>query len=141
MNAINEAFEDSYVSQGREDSSRSAIFLPPLFRFIVELTTWVWLFLAGFWYLTIASALALGIFNFPGDKKIEAIAVPGWFRIAVEIISGSVGVFAAWLLFGNLAILQLILVISAFLLDRERWQWMLGRREIAPDYVKIIHGK
>ncbi len=134
---------ESYISTETTNSHKfSGLSLPSFFRFLTELTTWVWLFLAGFWYLTILSLVALAAFNFPGDKKVQGIIVPGWIRISIEIFSGLLGIFGAWVLIGDLGTLfQSILVVVTFFLDRERWKWMLGWHSEAPSYVQAVHAK
>ena len=72
-----------------EASKSKVLFLPPLVRFIVELTSWIWLLLAaifvcyGFAYLLALSMLSLALLNTPGDKrsvdsKNLGLSVPGW---------------------------------------------------------------
>ncbi|MFW9997160.1 MAG: hypothetical protein ACFFD4_34270 [Candidatus Odinarchaeota archaeon] len=134
----------------------------PVFRFIVELTTWVWLLILGlmtfniniltvdistrtgiepwfFLFLLGISLLLLSQFNVLGDKKPHGRLVPGWLRIIIEISSASLGIFAAWILFGLTGgLLQACLVLFAFFLDRERWKWFLGLRSDPPSFVKVL---
>ncbi|MHA2346802.1 MAG: hypothetical protein ACXACP_08805 [Candidatus Hodarchaeales archaeon] len=129
----------------------------PLMRFIIELTTWTWLLVIGLTFfnvtfitqkenpigeswiyllLLLLSLFLLSQFNFPGDKKPHGKMVSGTIRIAVEFFSASLGIIAAWVLFGMIGIvLQTVISVIAFYLDRDRWRWMLGQLKIPPDYV------
>jgi hypothetical protein len=121
--------------------------IPPLFRLLLELTTWLWfiiaaitvhwIFIGGF----ILSAALLGAFNFPGDKTREGpISVAGYHRVTIEIFSGFLGVIGAWVLFKELGLIfQLGLTVLAFILDLERWAWLLGIRPTPPESVTRIH--
>ncbi|MFW9855511.1 MAG: hypothetical protein ACFFFG_10645 [Candidatus Thorarchaeota archaeon] len=121
--------------------------IPPLFRFLLELTTWLWfiiaaiyvhwIFISGF----ILSAALLGAFNAPGDKSREGpIPVAGYHRVTIEIFSGFLGVIGAGVLFKELGlILQLALTVVVFILDYERWAWLLGLRTKPPESVTKIH--
>ncbi|MHA2032080.1 MAG: hypothetical protein ACW99Q_22135 [Candidatus Kariarchaeaceae archaeon] len=143
--------------------SGGALYLAPFFRFLVELTTWVWFLILGlrtfdinilssdvesrisiapwtYLILLLISLIALSQLNFPGDKRNHGILVPGWTRIGVEIGSGLLGIFGAWALFGLfVGVLQTFLTLIAFFFDRERWKWFLGHRQEPPEYVKAIH--
>ncbi len=134
----------------------------PVFRFVVELTTWTWLLVLGivtfninpfnidfnsrmgveswiFLLLLVISLSLLSQFNFPGDKKEHGILVPGWIRISIEIFSGFIGIFAAWFLFTIIGLFsQSILVLLSFFLDRERWKWLLGLRSDPPSFVLAL---
>ena len=132
----------------------------PLMRFVIELTTWIWLLLIGLaffsidiikpkenligepWFyliILILSIFLLSQFNFPGDKKPHGKTVSGEIRIIIEIFSASLGVFAAWILFGLIGVMfQSLLSLIAFYLDRDRWRWMLGQLSIPPDYVLAL---
>lgn len=66
-------------------------------------------------------------------------------RVSVEILSAGLGMFGAFYFgqyfFSGLVILliQLCITLFPFLLDFERWMWLLGRKDQAPKYVTIIH--
>ncbi len=139
---------------------RGTMFKAPLMRFMLELTTWVWLLILGletfnfslvdsqertkidswiFLALLILSVFLLSQFNFPGDKKPHGKMVSGWQRIGVEIFSACIGIFAAWILFGSLGIIfQTSISVVAFYFDRERWKWFLDYREEPPDFVLVL---
>jgi hypothetical protein len=132
----------------------------PIMRFMIEFTTWTWLLVISLTYfgfdliileenligepwiylvLLIASLVLLSQFNFPGDKKPHGKLVSGRIRISIEIFSASLGVLSAWFLFGLIGIIiQVILTLSVFYLDRDRWRWMLGRLVAPPDYVVAL---
>ncbi len=127
----------------------------PVMRFLVELTTWIWLLVAGlgfatgserqvlpawvFLLLLVISMFLLSQLNFPGDKKTHGKMVRDEIRILVEISSSLLGIFGAWILFGLLGFVsQLILTLISFYLDRDRWKWFLGRNKILPDYVLAL---
>ena len=134
--------------------------IAPIMRFVVEFTTWIWLLLIGietfgfkvinpdnrmifdswvFLGLLIVSLFLLSQLNFPGDKKPHGKMVTGWQRIIVELFSASLGIFAAWVIFGSLGtIFQTVLSLFSFFLDRERWKWFLGRRKSPPDFVLAL---
>ncbi|MHA1975448.1 MAG: hypothetical protein ACW98F_08105 [Candidatus Hodarchaeales archaeon] len=122
---------------------RNIVHIAPVMRFVVELTTWTWLILLGiqvvddsermifdswiFLILLLLSLFLLSQMNFPGDKKPHGKMVTGWQRILVEIFSASLGIFAAWVIFGPLGVMfQTGISILSFFLDRERWKWFLG---------------
>ncbi len=87
----------------------------PILRFLVELTTWVWLLLIELglaveserillptWVFLLMLALSLIMLsqlNFPSDKKPHGKMVSGIARISVEIFSSILGIFGAWILF------------------------------------------
>ena len=124
-------------------------FLPPLFRLLLELTTWAWFLVLTFQvdliYILglLVSLLLLAVFNFPGDKKLKGpVNVPGIVRIGIEIFSALLGIYAAFILFADVgAILQIVLTLIAFVLDYQRWEWMLGMRSGPPESVTKIHNK
>lgn len=129
-------------------ATKQTLFLPPTFRFLMELTTWVYFIILAFQsevlyiFGFLASAFCLAVFNFPGDKKQDGpVNIPGYARILNEWISGCLlGMVGAYLLFQEIGLaLQIILILLVIIFDRERYFWMLGMRESAPDYVKIIH--
>jgi hypothetical protein len=124
----------------------------PIMRFLVELTTWIWLLMISLglaidssrhalpnWFFFLLLLLSLGMLsqlNFPSDKKPHGKMVRGEIRIFVEIFSSILGIFGAWILFDNLGgFLQLVLTLISFYLDLDRWKWFLGRNEVPPDYV------
>ncbi|MCH8907108.1 MAG: hypothetical protein IH840_08465 [Candidatus Heimdallarchaeota archaeon] len=123
---------------------KKTVFGPPIFRLLTEVTTWVWLFLT-IWPLAFLAMASVALLNFPGDKKpaemgVIGKAVPGWVRIFVEISSGMLGIFVAWLLFDAFGFnIQVGLTSFSFYLDRHRWRWMLGRLETPPNYVTATH--
>lgn len=137
------------------DEFRNSLHLAPVMRFVVELTTWIWLLLIGiqvvdaqgllgfeswvFLILLVLSLFLLSQFNFPGDKKPHGKMVTGWQRITVEVFSASLGVIAAWVIFGMISVFfQTGISFFSFYLDRERWKWFLGFREDPPDYVLAL---
>ena len=124
----------------------------PIMRFLVELSTWLWLLLVGLglavdtgrqilpsWFFLILLVLSLAFLsqlNFPGDKKPHGKMVGGEVRISVEIFSALLGIFSAWFLFGVSGVsIQLIFTLFSFYLDLDRWKWFLGRKENPPDHV------
>ncbi|MFW9930297.1 MAG: hypothetical protein ACFFD1_12955 [Candidatus Thorarchaeota archaeon] len=127
--------------------TRRIVFLPPIFRFLMELTAWTYflilaftvdiIFILGF----ILSVILLGLFNFPGDKKQNGpINVPGWMRILNEWFSGGLlSIIGAFLLFQEVgAVMQFVLLLIVIIFDKDRYAWMLGLRETAPEYVTIL---
>ncbi|PWI48469.1 hypothetical protein CEE45_06175 [Candidatus Heimdallarchaeota archaeon B3_Heim] len=139
---------------------RDTLHIAPIMRFVVEFSTWIWLLLLGIesigisllsshdrkifpsWVYLILLGLSLFLlsqFNFPGDKKPHGKMVQGWQRILVEIFSATLGIFAAWVIFGLFgAILQAMISILSFFLDRERWKWFLGIRKEPPIFVLAL---
>ncbi len=139
---------------------RDVLHIVPIMRFVVESTTWIWLLLIGietfgfpvinsknrmifdswvFLGFLLLSLFLLSQFNFPGDKKPHGKMVAGWQRITVEIFSATLGIFAAWVIFGVLgAIFQTAVSVLSFILDRERWKWFLGYREGPPNFVLAL---
>jgi hypothetical protein len=130
----------------------NSIHAAPIMRFLVELTTWVWLLLISlglaidstrhtlpnwfFFLLLLLSLVLLSQLNFPGDKKPHGKMVRGEIRIFVEIFSAILGIFGAWILFNSLGVvLQLALTLLSFYLDLDRWKWFLGKNEVPPNYV------
>ena len=118
--------------------------LPPLFRFIMEITAWLWLFIAVFsidlFYIIFLciSICSLAFMNFPGDKaKDGPIPVPGFVRIFNELVfAGLFGIISAWILFGQIGlVLQSSLIVIVVIFDYKRYLWMLGYYEIPPIYV------
>ena len=122
----------------------------PIMRFLVELTTWIWLLMSSlgltiiqvpypvwfFPFLLAISIVMLSQLNFPGDKKAHGKMVSGKVRIFVEIFSAFLGLISARIVFDLLGLyLQLILSLISFYLDRDRWKWFLERNEGPPDYV------
>ena len=81
--------------------------------------------------LPVAAAAIWGIFNVLGDpsRSGEApVAVPGWVRLALEllILGGGVGaLYAAERT--NLAIVFGILIVFHYAVSRSRIQWLLGK--------------
>lgn len=129
-----------------EDKSdlRLSLFISPTLRFIMELTCWIWLLIAG---LTI-NIIYLGLFllsvslmatlNFPGDKKHDGpVSIPGWLRIFNELMfAGLLGIFGSFLLFEiNGIIIQSVIVILVIIFDFSRYLWMLGFKNNPPKYV------
>jgi hypothetical protein len=116
-----------------------------MFRFLAELTTWIVLIVAGYWYVTIASVLVFALVNFNGDKKpkdaeMAGVYVKGWIRIAVELGFGLIGCGVSIYYFNNiLSVILCAIILVSFFLDRERWLWMLGKRDDAPPYVIYVH--
>ena len=139
-----------------EASRRKFLFLPPLMRFIVEFTTWIWLLLAaifihyGFAFLLAFSVLSLALINALGDKRSAdsrnlGPSIPGWVRVSVEVLSAILGMFGAFY-FGQyifigfvVLLIQLSITLFSFLLDFKRWMWLLGRKDHAPKYVTKVH--
>ncbi len=139
-----------------EASKSKVLFLPPLMRFIVELTIWIWLLLAaifvywGFALLLALSLLSLALLNYPGDKrsvdsKNIGLSIPGWTRISVEIVSTGLGINAGFFygehIYIGLVILipQIVITLISFSLDFKRWLWMLGKLDDPPNYVTAVH--
>ncbi|MFW9905092.1 MAG: hypothetical protein ACFFFH_12210 [Candidatus Thorarchaeota archaeon] len=133
-------------TQVTSSSESHKYLIPPIFRFLTEFTTWSWFILAAFTknliYITglILSIGLLAFFNTPGDKaKDGPVNVPGYLRIVIEIFSGFLGIFGAWILFGVFGLLlQGGLTILTFILDAERWAWFLGIREHPPESVSRL---
>ena len=128
-------------------TQKQIIFLPPLFRFLMELTAWgyfiILTFTVDFLYIivTLISIFLLASFNFSGDKKNDGpINIPGWTRILNEWFSGGLlSIFGAYLLWQEVgAILQIILILFVIILDRKRYYWMLGYSNTAPEYVTVL---
>jgi hypothetical protein len=122
-------------------------YLPPLFRFIMELTAWIYFIVLAIYndvlYIVVffMSVSCLAIFNFPGDKKIDGpVDVPGWLRIGNEWFSGGlVSIVGAFLLFQLLGVVvQSILILIVIILDRKRYFWMLGLESNPPVYVSML---
>ena len=119
--------------------------LPPLFRFLAELTTWIVLIITGFWYFTVLSMLTFALVNFNGDKKAKdsemaGIYVKGWIRILIELGFGLIGCgFSIYYFDAIVAIILCSIIVLSFFLDRERWLWMLGKRDDPPAYVIYVH--
>ena len=121
------------------------LWLPPLMRFVVELTTWIWLLFFNF-LLLILSLISLALLNYPGDKrpqadKVTGFEIPGGLRIFVEINSAIMGIIAAFEIFSILGLtFQIAITLFSFYLDYDRWGWMLGRKSM-PNYVSYVHKK
>ena len=119
--------------------------LPPLFRFLAELTTWIVLIITGFWYFTVLSMLTFALVNFNGDKKAKdsemaGIYVKGWIRILIELGFGLIGCgFSIYYFDAIVAIILCSIIVLSFFLDREKWLWMLGKRDDPPAYVIYVH--
>lgn len=139
-----------------EASKSKFLFLPPLMRFILELTTWIWLLLAaifihyGFAFLLAFSVLSLALLNTPGDKRSAdsknlGPSIPGWVRVSVEVLSASLGMFGAFYfgqyIFIGLVVLipQIVITLISFSLDFKRWLWLLGKLDDPPNYVLVVH--
>ena len=129
------------------NNTQQLIFLPPVFRFLMELTAWFWFLILAFTVNILyigAFFLSVGLlatFNFPGDKRKDGpINIPGWLRILNEWFSGGIlSIIGAWLLFGELGVLiQLILILCVIYFDRKRYYWMLGYKDSAPIYVTAL---
>lgn len=122
---------------------KDKLWLPPAFRFITELATWI-LLLIYKWPLIILSVPLLSMLNYPGDKRsveqgVTGLAVPGWIRISVEFFSAILGIFAAFMVFGVIGLgLQTLITSFSFFLDKDRWLWMLGKKDI-PDFVTYVY--
>jgi hypothetical protein len=136
------------VTQHSSDTPSRRIFIAPLFRFLTELTTWSWFLIATFTVHLIyvggflLSIGLLGSFNAQGDKRKEGpVVVPGYLRIGIEIFSGLLGIFAAWILFAEVGVLlQFSLTLFSFIIDYERWLWLLGVRPTPPESVSYLRG-
>ena len=135
--------EKHSMVKSQKNSLMIKLLLPPTLRFLLELTTWIWLLLAGFWYLTLLSIFALSIFNAKDDKKFEGIQVPGYFRVLIELLSALLGIIGAYLYFHLLLIgfLQCILVLFTLVLDKDRLKWLLGIDAYPPLYVRPYYEK
>ena len=125
--------------------NENKIWLPPMMRFLVELTTWFWLLFFNF-LLLILSILSLAVLNFPGDKRPSnmntlGFEIPGALRIFIEINSAILGMLAAYSVFSTLGfVFQVTITLFSFYLDSDRWGWMLGRKPV-PNYVTYVHKK
>ena len=133
---------------------KQAIFLPPVFRFLMELGAWGYFIILGisnlgqdivsslvYFSVFLLSLLFLAIFNFPGDKRQNGpVNIPGWLRILNEWFSGGlISIIGAYLLFQETgAFLQFVLILIVIVLDRKRYTWMLGFTDTAPEYVTIL---
>ncbi|MCE7736456.1 MAG: hypothetical protein GPJ54_16365 [Candidatus Heimdallarchaeota archaeon] len=121
------------------------LWLPPLMRFIVELTTWLWLLLFNF-ILLVLSVISLALLNYPGDKRPQdtkgiGVNVPGILRIFVEINSAILGIIAAFEILSVIGLVfQVTITLFSFYLDYDRWLWMVGRKPM-PNYVSYVHKK
>lgn len=117
----------------------------PFFRFVVELSTWVWLFLIGLWYIAIIDMLMVALLNYPGDKRPEGegvigLAVPGKVRVLVEVITAIFGLLAAVLALGIYGgFLQLFLTMAYMRYDTSRLSWLWGWQTYPPEYVTNMH--
>ena len=127
-------------------TKNQTLFLPPLFRFLMELTAWGYFIILAFTVdilyilVTILSVFLLAVFNFPGDKKENGpVNIPGWTRILNEWFSGGfISIIGAYILWQEVgAVLQFVLILVVIVLDRKRYSWMLGYSD-APDYVTVI---
>ena len=126
------------------------LYLPPLFRFFMELTAWLYFIVLAiqdnvlYFVVFIVSAMCLAMLNFPGDKKVDGpVNLPGWARISNELICGGLfGIIGSILLFGDIGMyFQLLLVIITMIFDHQRYLWMLGMRKVAPEYVTMIRSQ
>ena len=113
----------------------------------MELTAWTYFLVLAivknplFFVILMFSVLFLAFFNYPGDKKIDGpINIPGWLRIANELVSGGLlGIIGAFLLFHELgALIQTLLVILVMIFDHQRYAWMLGLVDQPPVYVSNL---
>ncbi len=122
---------------------KDKLWLPPAFRFITELTTWIWLLIYK-WPLIFLSIPLLSMLNYPGDKKpaeqgVIGLAVSGWIRISVEVFSAILGIIAAFMVFNMIGLIfQTIITIFSFFLDKDRWLWMFGKKDI-PNFVTYVY--
>lgn len=105
-------------------------------RFLIELTAWVagpWaavqLFDSG-WAVLPTLVLLLGlpsIFNVPGDKNIEGIAVPGMVRIAIEALLLIVAVVSAWIVWPLwVAFVVTVVAVGMVATGLPRYRWMVA---------------
>jgi hypothetical protein len=103
-------------------------------RFLIELTAWVagpWaavqLFDSG-WAAIPALVLLMGlpsIFNVPGDKNIEGIAVSGMVRIAIEAFLLAVAVVSAWFVWPPwAAFFVTVVAIGMVVTGLPRYRWL-----------------
>ena len=125
-------------------SSNSSVWIPAIVKFSMEMTTWLWLFIATFTVnilfiiLLFLSIIGLGLTGFPGDKAHDAkFLVPGWLRIIIELIFVALfGIIASNYLFGLIGfILQSLLVFMTIIFEFQRYLWMLGFRDSPPAYI------
>jgi len=116
----------------------------PFFRFIMELTTWIWLIFTNL-YLLAFSILSLAFLNFPGDKKpakegVIGLAIPGKLRVILEILTALLGFPAAYFFLGTIGfLLQVLIVLLYIKLDLPRLKWMWGIEKTPPEYVTQLH--
>ncbi|MBI3961311.1 MAG: hypothetical protein HY335_01060 [Deinococcus sp.] len=103
---------------------------PPLavWRLALELAAWVVLWLAWGMGAVGLAVLALSLFNTPGDKRVVIVAVPGPVRLLVEVAVELAGVYAAYRLWGWLAVGFLLVYVLHLIAAHERLRWLLTGR-------------
>ena len=128
----------------------------PFFRFVMELTTWIWLVITIFQSLTaVAQYTAIGLLlfsvgslsllNYPGDKRpveegVIGMAIPGKVRVLLEIFTGLLGLFFSLILLGLLGVvLQFVIFFMYLRFDTERISWLWGWQTYPPEYVTKMH--
>lgn len=106
-------------------------------RFGVEVAAWVagpWAAaeLAGSAWVAIPVAIALvalpAVFNVPGDKKVDGVAVAGWVRLTIEMLLLAAAVTGSWVVWPEwLAILVTAAGAAMVVTGRARYRWMLAQ--------------
>ena len=105
-------------------------------RFLIELTAWVagpWaavqLFDSG-WAVLPTLVILLGlpsIFNVPGDKNIEGIAISGMVRIVIEAFLLIVAVVSAWIVWPLwVAFFVTMVAVGMVATGLPRYRWMVA---------------
>ncbi len=105
-------------------------------RFLTELASWVAgpaavSELTGVTWLALPTLLVLlalpATFNYPGDKKVTAVAVSGPARISLELFLTAVAVAGSWVAWRReAAVTVTVIAIASLVAGRQRWAWMLA---------------
>ena len=132
------------MMNSQQSNLKLSLFISPSLRFIMELTAWCWILIAGLTidiiYLVffVLSVLLMATMNYPGDKKHDGpISIPGWLRIFNELtFAGLLSIYGSYLLFGLTGfIIQLLIVLLVILFDFPRYLWMTGFKKTPPAYI------
>lgn len=116
----------------------------PFFRFVMELTSWIWMLLT-FWFFAIPSIISLAFLNVPGDKQpkedgVTGFAIPGKLRVILEVGTATLGLLISVIYFPiPVPILQLLITIAYLRTDSPRLSWLWGWSTYPPEYVTQLH--
>lgn len=124
----------------------NASLIPLTIHFLLELSMWLWLLLAGilknivFLLLFVATIFIFWGFSAKDDPvKKTKFKTPGIMVLCLELFSFIVGIVACFALFGTIGLIfEGLFTIVSYALNYQRVLWLLGLKSEVPETLLVF---